>query len=70
MSFSKDIKSIRHKCLLSQQDFAKELGVSFATVNRLESGKNQPNFKTKTLIKNFCAIRGIDYDPSSESSEE
>ena len=34
MSFSNDIKMIRHKCLLSQIEFAEALGVSFATVNR------------------------------------
>ena len=39
MSFGNDIKMIRHKCLMSQMEFAEALGVSFATVNRWESGK-------------------------------
>ena len=40
MSFSNDIKMIRHKCLMSQIEFAEALGVSFATVNRWESGRS------------------------------
>lgn len=42
MSLGNDIKLLRQRCLLSQQDFAKELGVSFATINRIESGKSKP----------------------------
>ena len=54
MSFSNDIKMIRHKCLMSQIEFAEALGVSFATVNRWESGRSKPNFKTMKLINSFC----------------
>ena len=70
MSFSNDIKAVRHRCLLSQQDFAKELGVSFATVNRWESGRSKPNFKTKKLIREFCIARGIDLDLNTDLLEE
>lgn len=70
MSFSNDIKMIRHKCLMSQTDFADALGVSFATVNRWEAGKSKPNFKTMKLINSFCAARGIDFDVSKELLEE
>jgi superfamily II DNA or RNA helicase len=37
-----EIKQIRMKLGLSQQDFAASLGVSFATVNRWENGKARP----------------------------
>lgn len=33
------IRDIRIRSLLSQADFAKEIGVSFSTVNRWENGK-------------------------------
>ena len=46
MGFCDDIREIRQKCFLSQEAFAKELGVSFATVNRWESGKTKPTYKT------------------------
>lgn len=70
MSFSNDIKMIRHKCLMSQIEFAESLGVSFATVNRWESGKSKPNFKTMKLINSFCEVHGIDFDVSKQLMEE
>ena len=70
MSFSNEIKTIRRKCLMSQIEFADALGVSFATVNRWESGKSKPNFKKMKLIDTFCKDRGIDFDISKELTEE
>lgn len=70
MSFSNDIKAIRHKCLMSQTEFAKAVGVSFTTVNRWESGKSRPNFKTMKLINGFCETKGIDFDVSKQLLEE
>ena len=43
MDFSEAIKEIRQECYMSQQAFAKELGVSFSTVNRWEKDKAIPN---------------------------
>ena len=54
MGFCDDIREIRQKCFLSQEAFAKELGVSFATVNSWESGKSKPTYKTMILIDYFC----------------
>ena len=70
MSFSNDIKRIRHKCLMSQTEFAEAFGVSFATVNRWESGRSKPNFKTMKLIHVFCESQGIDFDVSKQLMEE
>ena len=70
MSFSNDIKMIRHKCLMSQIEFAKVLGVSFATVSRWEAGRSRPNFKTMKLINSFCKTQGIDFDVSEQLMEE
>ena len=55
------IKELRQRCLLSQEEFAKELGVSFATVNRWENGKAEPSYKAKREIEAFCNARGITY---------
>lgn len=54
MSFSTDIKNIRLQMFLTQQEFARELGVSFATVNRWEKGKAKPTIKTMRQINSFC----------------
>ena len=70
MSFCDDIKGIRQKCFLSQEAFAKELGVSFVTVNRWESGKTKPTYKTMKLINDFCRIRKIDFDIRNELEEQ
>lgn len=37
MDYQKLIKDLREKLILSQEDFAKLLGVSFSTVNRWET---------------------------------
>lgn len=69
MSFSEDIKRVRRKAFLTQEDFAKEIGVSFATVNRWETGKAKPNLKTMKLIDDYCKRNDIDFDISEEIDE-
>ena len=66
MNFSEKIKQIRQRRFLSQEAFAKELGVSFATVNRWESGKSKPTYKTMKLIDDYCRSNGIDFDITKE----
>ncbi len=61
MDISKDIKEIRMKMLLSQSDFAKELGVSFSTVNRWENGKAIPNYIALKKIKEFCKENNLKF---------
>lgn len=69
MVFCDDIKTLRQNCFLSQEAFAKELGVSFATVNRWESGKTKPTYKTMRLIDDFCKSRQISFDIRKELEE-
>ena len=70
MSFSNDIKVIRQNSLLSQEAFAQILGVSFTTVNRWETGKSKPSYKTMKLIDDFCKSNNIDFDISKELVKE
>ena len=70
MGFCEEIREIRQKCFLSQEAFAKELGVSFATVNRWESGKTKPTYKTMKLIDDFCRCHKIDFDVRQELEEQ
>lgn len=69
MSFAEDIKCIRRREFLTQEDFAKELGVSFATVNRWETGKAKPSLKAMKLIDTYCKKRSIDFDVTEEMTE-
>ncbi len=66
MSFPKDIKKIRRMALLTQKDFAREIGVSYATINRWETSKAKPNLKTMKLIDKYCKKNNIDFDIREE----
>ena len=50
MSVANEIKLIRQKVLLSQRDFAERLSVTFATVNRWETGKTTPKMAAMRKI--------------------
>ena len=67
MKFADVIKDIRKQSLLSQMDFAKELGVSFSTANRWETGKTLPTYKAMKCIEKFCKEHGIEADLCIES---
>lgn len=50
-NYGKMIKTLREKMTLSQVEFAEVLGVSFASVNRWETGKHEPTIKVKRKLK-------------------
>ena len=62
MDYSKIVKPLRGKILLSQQEMAKELGVSFAIVNRWENGHHEPTFKEKRKIRDLCKKYHVDFE--------
>jgi DNA-binding transcriptional regulator YiaG len=49
------VKRVRKRLGLSQEDLARELGVSFSTVNRWENGKTHPIKVAKSQFDSFCA---------------
>lgn len=61
MALSKAIRVIRQKALMSQEDFAKAINVSLASVNRWECGKSRPNLAAMKAIKNFCECNKLPY---------
>lgn len=67
MSFPEEIKKIRQRSFLTQQDFAKKIGVAFSTVNRWESGRAKPNLKAMKNINTFCLDNNIPYKTIEES---
>ena len=67
MSFPEEIKKIRQRSFLTQQDFAKKIGVAFSTVNRWESGRAKPNLKAMKNINTFCLDNNIPYETIEES---
>lgn len=54
------IKYIRTERRISQQQFASELGVAFATVNRWEQGKTIPNELIQKSLYEYCKNYNID----------
>lgn len=67
MSFPEEIKRIRQRSFLTQQDFAEEIGVAFSTVNRWESGRAKPNLKAMKSINAFCLNNNISYETIEEA---
>lgn len=59
MNYSKLIKVYRNKTLITQEEFAKMLGVSFVTVNRWENGHFNPTMKTKRKLKELFQKEGL-----------
>jgi len=48
------IKEIRRQLSISQEDLARELGVSYATVNRWENGQAKPSKLARAQLDAFC----------------
>ena len=48
------IKEVRVQLDLSQEDFAREIGVSYATVNRWENGRFLPSKMALRQIETYC----------------
>lgn len=64
MTFAEKVKYVRSELLLSQEDLANQIGVSFATVNRWEKGV-EPQFLTKARFEKFCNEHGIKFEEAS-----
>lgn len=47
------IKKLRNKMFLTQSEFAKELGVSIASVARWVTGENEPTMKVKRRLNDL-----------------
>ena len=70
MTYSEEIKRLRQKSFLSQEAFARELNVSFSSVNRWEGGKSKPNMAAMKKIKEFCEIQNIDFSALEKAWNE
>ena len=67
MTFGERVKQVRLALNLSQEEMAKELGVSFATImakelgvsfatiNRWENSHNNPTYEALQRFEQFCA---------------
>lgn len=62
MTYSEAIKKLRNKLILTQTEFGKLFGVSFATVNRWEGGKFKPTIKLRRKLDPYFEKYGIEVD--------
>lgn len=62
MNFAEKIKQARLSLFLSQEKFAQELGVSFATVNRWERGLCEPHYDGQKAFFEFCKKNNINFE--------
>jgi len=56
------ILEIRNRLNASQEDLAKMIGTSYATVNRWENGHSQPNKTAQLRLYDICKERNVDLE--------
>jgi len=56
------ILEIRKRLNASQEDLARMIGISYATVNRWENGHSQPNKAAQLRLYDICRERSVDLD--------
>ena len=61
MEFKEKVKIAREKLVLSQTEFAKELGVAFASVNRGENGVRIPTYALQRRFYDYCASKALSF---------
>ena len=62
MEFSEKIRCVREKLKISQEDLARALNVSYATVNRWENTRTNPSRMAKAAFADFCEKHKISFD--------
>ena len=60
MSYAEAIKALRKKMLLTQEEFALQLGVAFISINRWENGHCEPTMKIKRKLAPLFEQFGIE----------
>lgn len=62
MDFKEKIKKVRIEIGYSQEQLARELGVSFATINRWENGKSEPRQIALNTFEHFCMSHNVNIE--------
>ena len=62
MTYAEAIKKLRSKMLLTQMEFSQLLGVSFASINRWETGRFEPTMKIKRKLAPLFKEHGIEVE--------
>lgn len=62
MTYPEAVKKLRKKMIMTQMEFAEFLGVSFASINRWETGRFEPTIKAKRKLQPLFNEYGIEVD--------
>ena len=62
MEFTDILKDIRKELNITQEQFARDIGVSFSTLNRWERGHRSPSPLAKQTIKTYCKEKCVSED--------
>lgn len=66
MEFKDKVYQARMQLGLTQIEFAKALGLGFATVNRWENGVTQPNKLKEYAFEQFCDKNNVKFSKIKE----
>ena len=69
MEFSEKIRFVREKLDMSQEDLARALNVSFATINRWENAKTKPIRMAQAAFSDFCEKHSIAFDEADDINQ-
>ncbi len=62
MTYKEAVKKLRLKMLMTQEEFAKLLDVSFATINRWKTSKYVPTIKARRKLQPYLKKYNIEVD--------
>ena len=62
MDFQDQVKFVRMHLQLSQEELARQMGISFATVSRWERENRKPQLALLGKFYSFCKRNGIEID--------
>jgi len=62
MELATILKHIRKELKITQEQFARDIGVSFSTLNRWERGHTSPSPLAMQTIKTYCKGKGVSED--------
>lgn len=68
MKISEKLVRIRAELNLSQEALAKELNVSFTSINRWENEKTVPSRKTQMMIDTYCEKKNLKINDSEKNN--
>ncbi len=68
MNFSEKLVFVRAVLDYTQAELAKQLDVSYPTINRWENGHVQPTRRAAVKFEQFCIDRGISIPSNNQTS--